>query len=158
MVRSDLSYVQAFFQSLNKEQKDNFVKLFKGDKCEDAARFIDALLMDQKVTVDKVLTIIEQVWNLSEGSLRSQSRKEEIVMARAHYYKIMTLYTNLSYEAITEQVDKTHSTLCHALNTSWPNYLNSKWANTFKINLSLIKSRVVHEVFNQTSINEPQTY
>jgi hypothetical protein len=76
-----------------------------------------------------------------------------MVMARAQYYKVMSLFTVCSYGYISGQVSKDHSTVCHALNTGWEVY---KTQPGFIEKWQKVKTRCMDEVFNQTEINQNQ--
>jgi hypothetical protein len=157
MVRTDLGEVDRFFNTLTEDQQSIFLVIFKGDRSDDAARYIEAKLLEEVETVGKVLAIIEEVWGLEPGTIKTKLRKDENVMARAHYYKVMGLYTNLSYVFISFHVNRNHATVSHALNKAWSSYLNSKHKEQFIANLRTIKERLLSEVFNQTHIEHEDT-
>lgn len=142
--------VGMFYNSLNVYQKKYFREL--AHYPEDIHAFVHALDEAHKKQVDKVILIVEDVWKLSTGDLRTKNRKPDIVRARSQYYKSLSLFTAISYETITRYINRDHSTMSHALNKGWFTY---KMEADFRDKWEIVRDRVLKEVFNQEKIQEP---
>ncbi len=142
-----------FYNKLDTHHKRVFLAIIDPENSEALEIFRDQLLSDYSETVQKVLAIVEQVWQFEPGTLKQGKRFRAMVEARAQYYKVMTLFTVCSYEYIAGQVGKDHSTICHAINTGWEVYKKQK---NFTKYWEIVRRRCMDEVFNQTEINQNQ--
>lgn len=64
--------------------------------------------------------LIEFINKGLEIDIRKNTRKEEYIMGRALYYKILRDFSDLSYKNIGKSLKKNHATVLHSLENAWP--------------------------------------
>lgn len=64
--------------------------------------------------------LINYVNNIFELDIKINSRKREIVEARAFYYELARRLTSYSFVKIGGSLDKTHATVMHSINNVVP--------------------------------------
>lgn len=70
--------------------------------------------------------LIEFINKGLEIDIRKNTRKEEYIMGRALYYKILRDFSDLSYKNIGKPLKKNHATVLHSLENAWPTAVKYK--------------------------------
>ena len=134
---------EGFYRGLSIEQKKDFQVLFI-DKPDLAFQFLESKAIQMRSSEDAIIDIVEKVWELKKGTLKSDGRNEFLVMARCHMYKFLTSYCDYTYIRVGNVANRDHSTVSNAMK-KWNYYsqkytiFGRKWIEIQKLGLDYLR-------------------